>query len=339
MDNFKILSGNICIPNLNGKFSSHLDCVNDSVSIKQSSLSTPMSLTEFKFSVINDAISKIMGEPPYTDIDKYKIYKLQLGELYDKYLPMYVGQPLDITAFVEILKQTDEFKKFFPYICYFNEDLKKKFKEIPTLGNGNCLFQSLQLGINEWKKFTPLQIRGIICDNLENVIKKLIKIRNLSTSIIQSTRAPGESNIPIDTWIGDGLKINVNEITDDIIKQYVEYMQIDGSFGGLIEIITAIYITHVNIIIYQVNGLMNNNFEIIKQELQLDEYISFYTFCDVPSVNLYHCDKTGVLSDDIEHYELLEEIITAPNEYEYKYMKYKMKYLTLKNNTHYNKYL
>ena len=86
MDNFKILSGNICIPNLNGKFSSHLDCVNDSVSIKQSSLSTPMSLTEFKFSVINDAISKIMGEPPYTDIDKYKIYKLQLGELYDKYL-------------------------------------------------------------------------------------------------------------------------------------------------------------------------------------------------------------------------------------------------------------
>ena len=65
-----------------------------------------MSLTEFKFSVINDAISKIMGEPPYKDIDKYTIYKLQLGELYDKHLPIYVGQPLDITAFVEILKQS-----------------------------------------------------------------------------------------------------------------------------------------------------------------------------------------------------------------------------------------
>ena len=337
MDNLKILSENICIPNLNGQFSNYLDCENDSVSIKQSSLSKPMSLTEFKFSVINDAISKIMGEPPYADMGKYAIYMSQLEELYDKNLKIYVGQLLDITAFEDILKQTDEFKKFFPYICYFNENLKKKFKEIPTLGNGNCLFQSLQLGIKEWEQLTPLRVREIICDNLEDVIKRLIKIRNFSTSIIQSTGAPGESNIPIETWIGDELSITVNEITDDIIKQYVEHMQIDGSFGGLIEIITAIYITHVNIIIYQVNGLMNDNFEIIKHELRFDEDISFYTYFNEPSVNLYHCNKTG--AGNIEHYELLKEIITAPNEYEYKYMKYKMKYLTLKNNTHYNKYL
>jgi len=334
--NQKIISF-ICIPNLNGQFSSHLDCVNDSVSIKQSSLSTPMSLTEFKFSVINDAINKIMGKPPYTDIDKYTIYKLQLEKLYDKYLPIYVGQPLDITAFVEILKQTDEFEKFFPITCYFNKKLQSKFKEIPTLGNGNCLFQSLQLGINEWKKFTPLQIREIICNNLEHVIKKLIKIRNLSTSIIQSTGSPGQSVIIIEEWIAEILKHSVDNITDKIIEDYITQMRNEQKFGGLLEIITAIYLTRFNIIIYQMDGNLNNNFEDIKNEIKFrDDDEEFSTFTDGSAVYLYHCNSTGIMFN-AEHYELLVKKPQPP--IAYKYMKYKMKYLTLKNNTHYNKYL
>ncbi len=54
-----------------------------------------------------------------------------------------------------------------------------------------------------------------------------------------------------------------------------------------------------------------------------------------PIVYLYHCHSSGNV-DKVNHYELLVE---KQEPYAYKYMKYKMKYLTLKNNMHYNKYL
>ena len=53
--------------------------------------------------------------------------------------------------------------------------------------------------------------------------------------------------------------------------------------------------------------------------------------------NISKAEQSSKNEDIIKHYELLVEKPTLL--YEYKYMKYKIKYLTLKNNTHYNKYL
>jgi len=53
--------------------------------------------------------------------------------------------------------------------------------------------------------------------------------------------------------------------------------------------------------------------------------------------NISEAEQSSKNEDIIKHYELLVE--KSIPLYEYKYMKYKIKYLTLKNNTHYNKYL
>jgi len=53
--------------------------------------------------------------------------------------------------------------------------------------------------------------------------------------------------------------------------------------------------------------------------------------------NISKAEQSSKNEDIIKHYELLVEKPTSS--YEYKYIKYKIKYLTLKNYKHYNKYL
>ena len=310
----------ICISDPEGEFS---DSECREVSRKVSSLSTQIHHVldgdeQIKYLVIDTIMSEIMRTPEY-NMELYEFHLSQLNQLYSTYREE--GFPVDIVNFRIIVQDSPDFKHLFPYMCSFtNEELKSKFTEIPTLNNGNCLFQSLQLGIEQWKTLKPLQVRNVICDSLFNVIVQIIVI--IGNDIIYN-----EISKPLK------LPDKSQPITNLIITRYVEYMRKEGSFGGLLEIITAIFLTQHDIVIYNMKGQVNPQYDSIKTKLTQGALLNIAP--DKPKVYLYHCNRTGDI-DTVEHYELLVE---KPVSYKYKYMKYKMKYLTLKNNTHYNKYL
>ena len=189
------------------------------------------------------------------------------------------GISVDIDNFKIIVKDSPDFKHLFPYMCSFtNKELKSKFTEILTLNNGNCLFQSLQLGIEQWKTLKPLQVRNVICDSLFNVIVQIIVI--IGNDIIYN-----EISKPLK------LPDKSQPITDPIITRYVEYMRKDGSFGGLLEIITAIYLTQHDIVIYHMNGQSNSQYNSIKTKLTQRALLKIDLV--KPKVYWYHCNRTG----------------------------------------------
>jgi hypothetical protein len=310
----------ICISDPEGEFS---DPGCNKASIKPSSLSTQIHHVldeddQVKDLVIDEIMSEIMGTLEYS-MELYEFHSYQLNQLYSAYRKE--GFQVDIHNFRIIVQDSPDFKHLFPYMCSFtNAELKSKFTEIPTLNNGNCLFQSLQLGIEQWKMFTPSNVREIICNNLFNVIVQIIV--KINSDIIYN-----EISKPLK------LSDESHPITDPIIIRYVEYMRKEGSFGGLLEIITAIFLTQHDIVIYNMKGQVNPQYDSIKTKLTQEALLKIDQ--GKPTVYLYHCNRTADI-DTVEHYELLVE---KPVSYKYKYMKYKMKYLTLKNNTHYNKYL
>lgn len=342
----------ICISNPEGEFSDS-ECTE--VSRKVSSSFKPLTHIapvldeeeQMKNLVIDQIINEIIQTPDY-DMNLYKSHLSRLEELYSYYFTQGFLKDKSSDEFRTIVRDLPEFKSFFPYICNFtNPELQSKFTRIPTLDNGNCLFESLQLGITEWKELTPSEVRQIICENLFYVINQLkyfIKIQKVLGS---------ENSFSLEFIIEDVLKkpsLRGKPITDDIINQYIARMIYNETEGGLLEIITAIYITHHNIVIYKMDGKKRADFESYKNELiyhskeqmsssfysQYNFNIDFKIENTKPIVNLYHCNRNGDMLVDAGHFELLVEKQVP---YAYKYMKYKMKYLTLKNNTHYNKYL
>jgi hypothetical protein len=328
--NQKIISF-ICIPNLKGTYSSYLEC-NKTVKQIDNVLDDE---EQMKIKVIDDMMKEIRINTKYsTNLDN--LYIRELKELYSKNHKIN-KKLVEFDNFKIEVKNLPIFKDFFPITCYFNEKLKDKFDRITIPGDGNCLFTCLQLGIEQWKRRTPSEVRNEICNNLKDIIKKLIEIRNLSITPTLDGESPGPSVIIIEVWIAEILKHSVDKITDQIIENYITRMRNEQEFGGLLEIITAIHLTRFNIIIYQMDGNLNNNFEDIKNEIKFgDNDDEFSTFTDDSAVYLYHCNSTGIMAE-AEHYELL--VKKSQPSITYKYMKYKMKYLTLKNNMHYNKYL
>ena len=288
-----------------------------------------------------------------------------LDELYDKYNGTKIGH-ISGKQLITIAQLYDIFEGVFSNDTSLPETSSiVDFQRINTPADGHCLFHSLKQGILEWDGMDVLKVRNLICNNLLHIINKLLV-------------EPIDSDIKFFNSINPYIHV-LTQPTDKDVQEYIQQMK-GNRWGTLIEVITAIYITNHDIIIYERDKrqtlfddikkylisinflhiddskpkvyirLCGNHFEtLIKQEnesimsnIEQPKITKILSEAKVYLLNklLSKSDATYIcIPNPKGKFDSLIKCQVDTNDFKYKYLKYKMKYLTLKNNTHYNKYL
>lgn len=199
-----------------------------------------------------------------------------------------------LQEFITYLYKSEHFPEILPYRCYFNLNLKQFYKQQHILGDGNCLFHCLRLGIfPSSPNMTIAMIRDAICDNLEFVFKDaLVKLAKTKTELPYIGKQKILSYLYADKIISDDGVISVPDM-----NKYIHSMRQDNKYGTFIEIIVAQILYRRNIFIYTIGGDLDIIYEAIKTVL----------FSGIKYTNeliLYHCNKTTSIEAS-QHFELL----------------------------------
>lgn len=159
-----------------------------------------------------------------------------LDELYDKYNGTKIGH-ISGKQLITIAQLYDIFEGVFSNGTSLPETSSiEYFQRINTPGDGHCLFHSLKQGILEWDGMDVLKVRNLICNNLLHIINKLLV-------------EPIDSDIKFFNSINPYIHV-LTQPTDKDVQEYIQQMK-GNRWGTLIEVITAIYITNRDIIIYE----------------------------------------------------------------------------------------
>ena len=238
-----------------------------------------------------------------------KLYNVQLVEtkeellkilkkIYYNFLGIKDTHPIkDFEGYLLYVRNWEPFNTVLPFTCHFSHlGLTQKYTQQTIPGDGNCLFNSLRLGILQLKDKTAQEVRYEICDELTNIIPLLLKciVADANMSLMQL----------LDTYDS----INHNGYID--IKKYIKRIRgdsnIKGDYGTRVEIMAAQLKYNVNICIYHMDGSLDLAYEIAKKTVQNCITIKQdLTRCDVA---LYLCgsdpNEQGAYKTR-EHFELL----------------------------------
>ena len=155
-----------------------------------------------------------------------------------------------------------------PFKCHVPEKIKRRFTNVPQLGDGNCLFHCFAAEANMTDPNSHNMIRQIICDYMRDNKKTLLQL-------------------PIFT---DQLQDPIDRSFD----RYIENMRKDCVWGGIPEIYVAMLFTGHQIELYNPNGDLNRAFESLKDGLKLDS----------KKIILFLCNSMENASEGA-HFELL----------------------------------
>jgi len=223
-------------------------------------------------------------------IKQYSELRTILTNEYKKYIIYLQNEPKpEFINFIDYLVYTD-FRIYLPSKCYFHPYLDKVYDQHEIIGDGNCLFNSIQLGIPRIARLdsiTSISVRQMICDNIPYFVhtyKEQLKKNETGLSILQSVL---DSDLVSD------------DLTEVEVNKYITHMRKhtdDPTYGTRFELLIAQVIFDVNIYIYTMAGDLDNTYELAKESVFLGRQFK-------DTLILYNCASSSTRIPI--HFELL----------------------------------